>query len=89
MCATPCSQIIEEIERNSKDEFIWRAYELLGIERKHRQIFVAKDAGGGERKVNKKEDDWIDKFDKKVIEWVIIIGVSMVTAFITTLALTM
>ena len=44
---------------------------------------------GGEKKVNKKEDDWIDKFDKKVIEWVIIIGVSMVIAFITTLALTM
>lgn len=41
------------------------------------------------RELDKKEDDWIDKFDKKVIEWVIIIGVSMVTAFITTLALTM
>ncbi len=37
--------------------------------------------------MDKKEDDWIDKFDKKVTEWVIIIGVSMVTAFITTLAI--
>ncbi len=39
--------------------------------------------------MNKKEEDWIDRLDKKIIEWVLIIGVSAVTAVITTLALTM
>lgn len=39
------------------------------------------------KKVNKKEDDWIDKFNKKVIGLIFNITISMVTALIVTLLL--
>jgi len=42
---------------------------------------------GGEKMERK--DDWVKETDKKIIHWLWIIFVSMVTALLTTLALTM
>lgn len=38
--------------------------------------------------MNNKKDDWIDEMDKKIIHWVWTIFVSLLTALLTTLALT-
>ena len=46
-----CSQSIREVGGNGKGGFYVGVYGLLGIERKHRQIFTAEDAGGGRREV--------------------------------------
>lgn len=36
----------------------------------------------------REKDDWIEKWDKKIIQWLWIIFVSMITALITTLVYT-
>ncbi len=38
--------------------------------------------------MDNKNDDWIEKQNKKIIHWLWIIFVSMVTALITTIGLT-
>lgn len=49
--ATSCSQIIEGAGGKGKDDFRWRSYDLLGTERKHRQIFATEGSGGGGEEV--------------------------------------
>lgn len=49
--ATSCSQIIEGAGGKGKDDFRWRSYDLLGTERKHRQVFAAEGSREGGREV--------------------------------------